>query len=41
MTTELERQTKEYYASLTNAEREEDRTWSKIASSFAELLWDE
>ena len=37
---ELERQTEEYYHSLSRAERKEDRRWSKIAGHSAKRLWD-
>jgi len=37
---ELERQTEEYYLSLSKAERNEDRQWSKIAGRSAKRLWD-
>jgi len=37
---ELERQTEEYYLSLSKAERNEDRHWSKIAVRSAKHLWD-
>jgi metal-responsive CopG/Arc/MetJ family transcriptional regulator len=37
---ELERQTEEYYLSLPEAERNEDRQWSKIAARSAKRLWD-
>lgn len=37
---ELERQTEEYYLSLSRAERNEDRQWSKIATRSAKCLWD-
>ena len=36
---ELERQTEEYYHSLSEAERKEDRQWSKIAGRSAKRLW--
>jgi len=38
---ELERQTEEYYLSLSEPERNEDRQWSKIAARSAKRLWDE
>lgn len=38
---ELERQTEEYYRSLSNAERKEDQRWAKLAARSAKLLWDE
>jgi metal-responsive CopG/Arc/MetJ family transcriptional regulator len=38
---DLERQTEEYYRSLSKAERQEDRQWSKITSRAAKRLWDE
>jgi metal-responsive CopG/Arc/MetJ family transcriptional regulator len=37
---ELERQTEEYYHSLSEAERKEDRQWSKVAAHSAKHLWD-
>jgi metal-responsive CopG/Arc/MetJ family transcriptional regulator len=37
---ELERQTEEYYHSLSEAERKEDRQWSKITAHSARRLWD-
>lgn len=37
---ELERQTEEYYLSLSERERYEDRQWSKIAARSAKRLWD-
>lgn len=37
---ELERQTEEYYHSLPEAERKEDRQWSKVAAHSAKHLWD-
>ncbi len=37
---ELERQTEEYYLSLSKEERNEDRKWSKIAVRSAKHLWD-
>jgi Arc/MetJ-type ribon-helix-helix transcriptional regulator len=36
---ELERQTEEYYLSLSKAESNEDRQWSKIAARSAKRLW--
>ena len=36
---ELEDQTEEYYLSLSEAERNEDRQWSKIAARSAKRLW--
>jgi metal-responsive CopG/Arc/MetJ family transcriptional regulator len=38
---ELERQTEEYYLSLSEVERKEDKQWSKVAASSAKDLWDE
>jgi Arc/MetJ-type ribon-helix-helix transcriptional regulator len=38
---ELERQTEEYYLSLSRAERKEDKQWSKIAARSAKRLWSE
>jgi metal-responsive CopG/Arc/MetJ family transcriptional regulator len=37
---ELERQTEEYYHSLSAAERKEDHQWSKVAAHSAKHLWD-
>jgi metal-responsive CopG/Arc/MetJ family transcriptional regulator len=37
---ELERQTEEYYHSLSEAERKEDHQWSKVAAHSAKHLWD-
>lgn len=37
---ELERQTEEYYRSLTEAERKEDRQWSKAAARSVKHFWD-
>jgi metal-responsive CopG/Arc/MetJ family transcriptional regulator len=37
---ELERQTEDYYHSISRAERKEDRQWSKISSRSANRLWD-
>lgn len=37
---ELERQTEEYYLSLSKAERNENQEWSKIAARSAKSLWD-
>ena len=36
----FERQTEEYYLSLSKAEHKEDRQWSKIAARSARRLWD-
>ena len=36
---ELECQTEEYYLSLSERERNEDRQWSKIAARSAKRLW--
>jgi len=36
---ELERQTEEYYLSLSEPEHYEDRQWSKIAGRSAKRLW--
>jgi metal-responsive CopG/Arc/MetJ family transcriptional regulator len=36
----IERQTEEYYLSLSKAEHKEDRQWSKIAARSARRLWD-
>ena len=37
---ELERQTEEYYHSLSRAERSEDRQWSRISARSARHLWE-
>lgn len=37
---DLERQTEEYYCSLSKTERDEDRRWSQIAARSAKRLWD-
>ena len=37
---ELERQTESYYGSLSEAEREDDRQWSRIAAESAADIWD-
>jgi metal-responsive CopG/Arc/MetJ family transcriptional regulator len=36
---DIERQTEEYYLSLSKAEHKEDRQWSKIAAHSAKRLW--
>jgi Arc/MetJ-type ribon-helix-helix transcriptional regulator len=36
---ELERQTEEYYLSLSRAERKEDKQWSRIAARSGKRLW--
>jgi len=36
---ELERQTEEYYLSLSRAKRKEDKQWSNIAEGSAKRLW--
>ena len=36
---EIERQTEEYYLSLSKVERSEDQQWSKIAARSAKRLW--
>jgi metal-responsive CopG/Arc/MetJ family transcriptional regulator len=38
---EIERQVEEYYLSLSNEEREEDRNWNRIAANSAHHLWEE
>ena len=38
---ELESQIEEYYLSLSDEEREEDRHWSEIAAKSARHLWEE
>ncbi len=37
---ELESQIEEYYLSLSDEEREEDRHWSEIAAKSAHYLWE-
>lgn len=37
---ELERQTEEYYRTLSEDERREDREWAKVAARSARRLWD-
>ena len=41
MIPQLERQIEAYYASLTEAERVEDKKWSEVASLSAKRIWDE
>lgn len=36
----LERQVEQYYRSLSKAERQEDKQWTKIAAKSAKRLWD-
>ena len=36
---ELERQVEEYYLSLSNKDREEERKWDEIAAQSAHHLW--
>jgi len=36
---DIERQTEEYYLSLSKAEHKEDRQWSQIATRSAKRLW--
>jgi len=36
---DIERQTEEYYLSLSKAEHKENRQWSKIAARSAKRLW--
>jgi metal-responsive CopG/Arc/MetJ family transcriptional regulator len=38
---EIESQIEEYYLSLSDKEREEDRNWREIATQSAHHLWDE
>jgi hypothetical protein len=38
---DLERQTEEYYRSLSPAEQEEDKEWSAIAVETARRFWEE
>ena len=37
---ELERKTEEYYLSLSESERAEDRQWTKTSSRSAKRLWE-
>ena len=37
---ELERQTEQYYHSLSKTERKENQQWSKISARSARQLWD-
>jgi metal-responsive CopG/Arc/MetJ family transcriptional regulator len=37
---EIERQIEEYYLSLSDKEREEDRNWGEIATQSARNLWE-
>ena len=38
--TELNRQTEEYYCSLSHKEKEENEQWSQMSSEQAKHLWD-
>ena len=38
---EIERQTEEYYRSLSKAELKENKEWTKIATRSAKKIWDE
>ncbi len=38
---EVENQIEQYYLSLSNDEKDEDRQWSKIAAESARRLWEE
>ena len=38
---EIESQTEQYYLSLSDEERKEDREWTEIAAKSAEHLWEE
>ena len=38
---EIESQVEEYYLSLSDEERTEDRDWNKIASRSAQKLWED
>ena len=38
---QLESQVEEYYLSLSDEERKEDRQWSQIAAESARHLWEE
>lgn len=37
---DLEHQTEEYYKSLSETERKEDRKWSRVAARSARRLWE-
>ena len=38
---EIENQIEQYYLSLSNDEKDEDRQWTKIAAESAKRLWEE
>ena len=38
---EVENQVEQYYLSLSNDEKDEDRQWRKIAAESAKRLWEE
>jgi len=38
---EVENQIEQYYLSLSNDEKDEDRQWAKIAAESANHLWEE
>ena len=38
---EIENQIEQYYLSLSNDEKNEDRQWTKIATESAKCLWEE
>lgn len=38
---EIENQIEQYYLSLSNDEKNEDRQWTKIAAESAKRLWEE
>ena len=38
---EVENQIEQYYLSLSNDEKDEDRQWTKIAAESAKHLWEE
>ena len=38
---ELEQQVEQYYRSLSKAERQESKEWTRIAAKSAKRLWDE
>jgi len=38
---EVENQIEQYYLSLSNDEKNEDRQWAKIATASAKHLWEE
>ncbi|NQT57317.1 MAG: hypothetical protein HQ551_13925, partial [Desulfobacteraceae bacterium] len=38
---EVENQIEQYYLSLSNDEKDEDRQWTKIATESSKRLWEE